>query len=149
MNLYFVKYICSLFSFHGQPTKVYLLSADGLLDANHRALGTSLVVQNPGLPTQGTQVQSLFWELDTSCSTKIYMHLCSVTLVMSNSATSWTKAHQAPLSMEFSRQEYGNGLPCPPPPGDLSNPGIKPVSLKSPALTGGFFTISATSLSRV
>ena len=42
-------------------------------------------------------------------------------------ATPWSVAHQAPLSMEFSRQEYLSGLPCPP-PGDLSNPGIKPGS---------------------
>ena len=39
----------------------------------------------------------------------------------------WTVACQAPLSMGFSRQEYWNGLPCPP-PGDLPNPGIKPRS---------------------
>ena len=36
-------------------------------------------------------------------------------------------AHQAPLSMAFSRQEYWSGLPCPP-PGDLSDPGIEPTS---------------------
>ena len=42
-------------------------------------------------------------------------------------ATLWTAAHQAPLSMGFSRQEYWSGLPCPP-PGDLSNSGIEPVS---------------------
>ena len=40
--------------------------------------------------------------------------------------------------MGFSRQEYWSGLPCPPPPPeDLPNPGIKPASLKSPALAGG------------
>ena len=38
--------------------------------------------------------------------------------------TSWTVGHQAPLFMEFSRQEYCSGLPCPP-PGDLPNPAIK------------------------
>ena len=38
-------------------------------------------------------------------------------------ATLWTIAHKAPLSMGFSRQEYGSGLPCPP-PGDLPDPGI-------------------------
>ena len=54
-------------------------------------------------------------------------------------ATLWTAARQAPLSMGFSRQECWSGLPCPP-PGDLPNPGIKPVSLSSPALAGGFFT---------
>ena len=45
----------------------------------------------------------------------------------------------APLSMEFSRQEYWRGLPCPP-PGDLPDPGIKPTSLISPVLAGRFFT---------
>ena len=45
-------------------------------------------------------------------------------------------ARQAPLSMESSKQEYWSGLPFPP-PGDLPDPGIEPVS---PALAGGFFT---------
>ena len=43
-------------------------------------------------------------------------------------ASLWTLACQAPLSMEFSRQEYWNGLPCPP-PGDLPDPGIELTSL--------------------
>ena len=59
-----------------------------------------------------------------------YIRLC---------ATPWTVAHQAPLSMEFSRQEYWSGLPCPP-PRDLPNSGIEPMSLASPALAGGFLT---------
>ena len=41
--------------------------------------------------------------------------------------TPWTVAHQARLSMEFSRQEYWSGLPFPT-PGDLPDPGIKPIS---------------------
>ena len=45
---------------------------------------------------------------------------------------SWTVAHQAPLSMEFSRQKYWSGLLLPP-PGDVPNPGIEPVSPESPA----------------
>ena len=49
-----------------------------------------------------------------------------------------TVAHQAPLSTGFPRQEYWSGLPFPP-PGDLSNPGIKPTSLLSPALAGKSF----------
>ena len=57
--------------------------------------------------------------------------------------TPWTVAHQAPLSMGFSKQEYWSGLPCPP-PGDLPNPGTEPESLTSPALAGGFFTTNAT-----
>ena len=51
----------------------------------------------------------------------------------------WTLALQVSLSMGFSRQEYLSGLPCLP-PGDLPDPGIKPASLMSPALAGGFFT---------
>ena len=43
--------------------------------------------------------------------------------------TLWTIAHQAPLSMGFSRQEYRSGLPCPP-PGDLPNPGLNPGLLR-------------------
>ena len=42
-------------------------------------------------------------------------------------ATPWTVAHQAPLSMGYSRQKYWSGLPFPS-PGDLPNPGIKPRS---------------------
>ena len=58
-------------------------------------------------------------------------------------ATSRTVACQTPLSMGSSRQEYCSGLPYLP-PGDLPDLGIKPMSLVSPALAGGFFTISAT-----
>ena len=48
----------------------------------------------------------------------------------------WTVAHQAPLSMGFSRQEYWSGLLCPP-PGDLPNAGIEPIPPVSPALQAG------------
>ena len=61
--------------------------------------------------------------------------------VESDSATPWTVACQASLSMEFSRQEYWSGLPFPP-PGSLPNAGIKPaspVALAAPKLAGGFF----------
>ena len=51
----------------------------------------------------------------------------------------WTVAHQALLSMGFSRQKYWSELPFPI-PGDLPNPGIQSVSLVSPALAGRFFT---------
>ena len=54
-------------------------------------------------------------------------------------ATPWTVAHQASLSMGFSRQEYWSGLPFPS-PGDLPNPGIEYKSLVSPALAGELFT---------
>ena len=59
--------------------------------------------------------------------------------------TPWTVACQAPLSMEFSRQECWSGLPFPS-PGDLANPGIEPVSLLSPTLAGRFFTTAPPGL---
>ena len=55
------------------------------------------------------------------------------------SAAPWTVARQAPLSMEFFRQEYWSEWPFPT-PGDLPNPGIEPSLPASPALAGGFFT---------
>ena len=59
--------------------------------------------------------------------------------VMSDSATAWTVARLAPLSMGFSRQESWSVLPFPT-PGDLPNPGTETESLSSPVLAGGFFT---------
>ena len=71
--------------------------------------------------------------------------VCVCTRVLSRVqlfATPWTVAHQAPLSMGFSRQEYWSGVPFPT-EGDLPYPGIEStVSLASPALAGGFFTIA-------
>ena len=54
-----------------------------------------------------------------------------------------TVTHQAPLSMGFSRQEYGSGLPFLPPE-DLPNPRIELASLASPALAGSCFSTGAT-----
>ena len=54
-------------------------------------------------------------------------------------ATLWTLAHQAPLSMGFSRQEHWSGLPFPF-PGVLPNAEIEPASSESPSLAGRFFT---------
>ena len=54
--------------------------------------------------------------------------------------TTWTVAHQAPLSMGFSRQEYWTGLSFPS-PGDLPHPGIESQSLVYPALAGRLFII--------
>ena len=59
-------------------------------------------------------------------------------------ATPWTVAHQAPLSMGFSQQEFWSELPFPP-PGDLPDPGITLQSLASPVLAGWFFFFFTTS----
>ena len=80
--------------------------------------------------------------LAVSCSSK-HTRACSVASIVSDSATPWTAARQAPPSVGFSRQEYWSGLPCPC-PGDLLDPGTEPMSLMSPALAGRFFTTGAT-----
>ena len=65
-----------------------------------------------------------------------YIHVLSCAQLF---ATPWTVAHQAPLVMEFSQQEYWSELPFPP-PGDLPDSGTEPTSLVSPALADKFFT---------
>ena len=79
-------------------------------------------------PRQGTSLKTL------RVSRNLYgLYSCACTLShVRFFETSWTVACQAPLSMGFSRQ-YWSWLPLPP-PGDLPNPGIKPVSPASPAL---------------
>ena len=64
---------------------------------------------------------------------------CSVTPLCLTLCDPWTVAHQAPLSMEFPRQEYWSGLPSPS-PWDLPDPGIERTSPASPASAGRFFT---------
>jgi len=81
----------------------------------------------------------------------VYMCVCVYVCVCTLSrfslvqlcVTPWAVSRQAPLSMGFPRQEYWSGLPCPP-PGDLPDPGTKPMSLASPTLAGRFFTTSTT-----
>ena len=77
------------------------------------------------------------------CSTSLTINIgvsCSAVSTLYDPMDSSTPA---PLFVGFSRQEYWSGLPCPP-PGDLPNPGIEPMSLRSPVLAGGFFTTSTT-----
>ena len=64
--------------------------------------------------------------------------------VVSDSAAPWTIACLAPLSMEFSRQEYWSGLPFPS-PGDLPDLRIESEFPVSPALAGRFFAIEPPS----
>ena len=108
-------------------------------------------------------VQEIITLLSLDTATLVFVRTADVTLVNKQSSCYWgcscfvlscfssvrlsatlqTVAHQAPLSVGFSRLEYWSGLPFPP-PRDLPNPEIVPLSLMSPALTGGFFTTSPT-----
>ena len=74
---------------------------------------------------------------------RVRVRACSITQSCPTLVTPWTAAHQAPLSMGFSRLGYWSGLPCPP-PGDLPDPGMEPAFLMSPASAVGFFTTSST-----
>ena len=91
------------------------------------------------------KICGLYLEQYSKGNVCIFMYFASVCVqactcsVMSNSATPWTAAHQAPLSLGFSRQEYWSGLPFPSPE-DLPNPGIEPTSSAPPALAVRLFT---------
>ena len=65
---------------------------------------------------------------------KLISYVCLGRSVVSDSVTPWTIAHQVPLSMKFSGQEYWSGLTVSS-PGDLPNPGTEP---RSPALQADF-----------
>ena len=78
-------------------------------------------------PSRVLPVESPAWQMVTLIMLLMRAQLFSRVQLF---VTPWTVARQAPLSMGFSRQEYWNGLPCPP-PGDLPDPGIEPESLMS------------------
>ena len=78
--------------------------------------------------------QTLLWNFKMYICAHMLSHFSHVPFCV----TLWTVAHQVPLSMGFSRQEYWNGLLCPP-PGVLPDLGIKPIYLPTPALASGFF----------
>ena len=82
-----------------------------------------------------------YWELLSLPVTSMYPCLLSHFSCVWLSATPWTVTGQAPLSMGFSRQEYWSGLSCPP-PGDLSDPGIKPMAPEAPELQADSLRLS-------
>ena len=71
------------------------------------------------------------------------MCVCMLSSISHVRLCDMTVAHQALLSMGFSRQEFWSGFLCPP-PGDVPDPGIELTSLMSPELAGRFLTTSAT-----
>ena len=108
--------------------------------------GNSLKTQTlqliPGLLNKKFYGEGLLGDFESHCfeycaCVRVCMPSCFSQVRLS--VTLWTVACQAPLSVGFSRQEYWSGVPFPL-SGDLPNPGIKSISLESPALVGGFFT---------
>ena len=93
----------------------------------------------------GKKLHSILDIIYICCYISNILHACVLSSIshVQPFATRWPITRQVPLSMWLSRQEYWSELPCPS-PGDLPNPGMKPASLMSPALAGGFFTTSTT-----
>ena len=96
------------------------------------------------LATEKLSIQLIFFFLKPQ---HVHVHFPSTERVLSHVhlfVTPWTMiAHQAPLFMEFFKQEYWSGLLLPSPE-DLPDPGFEPMSHASPALAGEFFTTGAT-----
>ena len=90
---------------------------------------TILTAITPHLPCSPRLSASLLAHLPLHPEAALFSVLCCAQQLshVGLFAILWTIAHQAPLSMEFSRQEYWRGLPCPP-PGHLPNPGMEPRS---------------------
>ena len=139
MNRYFP---CNSYSY-SYPTSPIITT--------HQQRGTSVLVHKSALLTHHCHPDPMVCSRDNSWHCAFckfwqmyndYIYHCCCTLLLSCVwlfVTQWTIAHPAPLSLEFSRQEYWSGLPCPP-PGNLPNPGMEPRSPVSPALAGAFFT---------
>ena len=112
---------------HPFPTKSLALSA----------CVSSQTIHFQGLePGLGPWKGSPFLQQSTECCACKHVQLLQLCLTLCNL---WTVAHQALLSMEFSRQECWGGLPCPP-PGHHPDFGIKPMSACVSCSAGGFFT---------
>ena len=110
-----------------------------------RSTGNSLKMQTlrptPGLLNKKFYGEGLLGDFESHCFEYCACVRACVPSCFSQVrlfVTLWTVAHQALLSVGFSREEYWSGLPCPP-PGILLNPGIRTASLMSHALAGRFF----------
>ena len=110
--------------------------AQQLLGASSSEWGDQLSPETSKWYMVGAKLQiEGYWYFFLGCVLNCFSHVQFL-------ATLWTVAHQAPLSMAFSRKESWSGFPFPP-PGDVPNPGTEPSSLTSPALAGRFFTTNA------
>ena len=107
-------------------------SAHGILQARIVEWVAISSFRGSSLPRDRTHISYVsflaggFFTAELTLNAKKVKHVCSVaSICVRLCVTSWTVAHQAPLSMGFSRQEYGSGLQFSS-PGDLPNPGIEP-----------------------
>ena len=136
-ELFLFMDICLTVVLYGRTEGCYLL-LHHLVDDTF--LGNSDFLKLPG--NSGVVVMTTSSPTEKSHYTCAYICVCTLSHTWLF-VTPWTVNCQAPLSMEFSRQEYWSGLPFLP-PGDLPNPGIEPTSLVSAALACRFFTNCTT-----
>ena len=106
-----------------------------------QALGQPYICVRSPLPLDAGTIKLFSLEKKVNSNLSI-VRLCVWAQLLSHVqlfVTPWTVAHWAPLSMEFSGQEYWNRLPFPT-PGDLPDLGTEPMSLGSSSMAGRFFT---------
>ena len=106
-------------------------------------VGEAELAKDSGMPNEigGNPDGSVSWKPGPG-KDRNQIHICCCVIspsVVSNSLDPMDCSTQAPLSMEFSRQEYWRGLPFPT-PGDLPNSGIEPASFALPTLADIFLT---------
>ena len=130
---------CQVFVIHVQGSGLLMKRRRGL-DAHRGQHPPGWVLSGHSTEAESRSGNSSWWKTLLPPKKVFCCHL--VASVVSDCATLWAVARQAPLSVGFSRQEHWSGLPWLP-PGDLSDPGIKPVSFMSAALAGRFFPTSA------
>ena len=94
------------------------------------------ILAYPGLQQMLQVTFMTYWYKDKYII--LYVHVLSHWIMSYSLRPPWIVAHQASLFLRFPSQEYWSRLPCPP-PGNLPDPGMVPMFLESPALTGWFF----------
>ena len=124
-----------------QPTPVFLPEKSHGRAWQATVPGVATVRHNLATKWQHVLANVIYaWKIGIQNDAQLHQYSCVLSLCFVQFfETLWTVAHQAPLSMGFSRQEYWSRLPFSS-PGDLSDPGIKPTSLSSLALAGRSFT---------
>ena len=131
----------SLHSFFFSNIYLFYLAALGLI------CGMWDLVPWPGIeprpPSLGAQILSHWTTKEVPVTPFLIVVACLCAKSLQSCLTPWTAAHQVPLSVRLSRQEYWSGLPFPP-PGDLPDPGTELESLMSSALADRVFTTSVT-----
>ena len=131
MNWHYIHYeIINTVSLKGKPLHrtSYVIFKRPVWNENVslKAVNTELFPLFLGLSKQVMAIYFICYVYVHGCMLSCFSHVWLF-------VTPWTVTYQAPLSMGFSRQEYGSGLPFPS-AGDLANPRTEPVSLMSPAL---------------